>query len=106
MPMGGDATRSSLGPSGRWRACAVPFGFVGEITEPPAELEVFGQGKPAPLHVQKILLQPWIGLSGGFARAFLGVFVAFANLFAQTLKHRTYCSLARARLALSKRHEP
>jgi len=56
------------------------------------------QGEPAPLHIQKVLLEPWISLSGGFLRALFGVFIAFANLLVQTLKHRSLRYQVRGRL--------
>jgi hypothetical protein len=73
----------------------------GEITEPLTELETSGQGEPAPLNVQKVLLEPWISLGSGFPRALFGVFVALANLLAQTLKHRTRCLSGESRISLS-----
>src|SRR6516164_6343169 len=76
------------------RRAALVFG--GEVTEPLTELETSCQSEPAPLHVQKVLLEPWIGLSGGFPRTLLRVLVAVANLLAHTLQHRTTASQARA----------
>jgi hypothetical protein len=38
------------------RRAALVFG--GEVTEPLTELETSGQSEPAPLHVQKVLLEP------------------------------------------------
>jgi hypothetical protein len=100
---GGTTTASSSCSSlGLCRFCRVrraPVGFGGEFTQPFAELKTSGQGEPPPLHVQKVLLKGRIGLSGGFPRAFCRVLVTFANLLAQTLKHRTHClAPARARL--------
>ncbi len=67
------------------------LGLIAEIIKPPAQLVAFRQVEPAPLHIQKVLFEHLISLSGGFARAILGVRVALTDLFAQTFKHQNRC---------------
>jgi len=105
-PAGGSRARSSLGLCRFCQVRHASIGFGGEITELPTELETCGQGEPALLHVQKVLLKGRIGLSGGFPRTFFRVLVILVNLLAQILKHRTHCLAGEGTIGVSQSPTP